>query len=322
MATLQDLKKNARARTLASPDAALAATAAPVDSVKIKLELMEERVGKLSAAAAIGVNVHAEIQNALNLAGQNLSIRDSTPESFYEAVRVAVSSGLGLSDGYGFLSAGGHECSFVPGWKGLVELVLRSERGTVWTGIVRKGDDFDYQLGDRPSLTQRPGDRDDHKSITYYYACGRIKGSDTPIIEVWSVAKLMRHFNKYNNLGGAHYALKSDEAMESYGRKIALLQVLKYMPRSKHLEIALAADAAQFMHAPQVDQAPAPAIAAPVDAASTPPTARPRTKAPAAKKPAAKKPAAKPVAKRAATKPAAATKKATPAKKPTTFNME
>jgi len=59
--------------------------------------------------------------------------------------------------------------------------------------------------------------------------------------------RVVRHLTKYNKIGGMHYALKDDGAnMEMYARKVALLQVLKYMPKSievvRAMEVANAVD--------------------------------------------------------------------------------
>lgn len=311
MATLRDLKKKAAkpATTTASP------TAPAVDQLPIKRDMLAARRAELASGASSAVNVDAEIQNALMNAGSNTAIRNSSDESFYQAVRAAIASGLGLSAGYGFLTAKKGECAFVPGWKGLVDLVLRSERGTVWTGVVRKGDSFDYQLGDRPFVTHRPGDSDDPLAITYFYAIGRIKGSDTPIVEVWSASKLDRHFAKYNTEGEAHYALSSYEAWEAYGRKIPLLKVLSFMPKSRELDVALAADAATHNYTPVAGPDPRPTPAPePAEEPAKPAAARKPAAKKAPARPAAKNAPAKLAAKKAAAKPAA---KKAPAKRAT-----
>lgn len=131
------------------------------------------------------------------------------------------------------------ECQFIPGWKGLVDLVSRSGQATVWTGAVFLGDRFEYQLGDDPKCVHIPGDGHGEGEPTHVYACGRVKGSDTAITEVWSIARIKRHLQKYNKVGDKHYAY---ENMEMYARKVVLLQVLKYMPMSTELSRAVELD--------------------------------------------------------------------------------
>lgn len=129
------------------------------------------------------------------------------------------------------------ECQFVPGWKGLVDLMNNSRQGSVWTGAVFAGDDFDYQLGDSPFVKHRPMGDDNPENITHFYAIGRVNGSQWPIIEVWQNSRVNRHRDRYNKVGKKHY---SHENWEMYGRKVVLLQVLKYMPASAELAAAIA----------------------------------------------------------------------------------
>jgi recombination protein RecT len=160
------------------------------------------------------------------------------PTSVFAAVIQAAQLGLepGLN-GRCYLIPYGNTCTFVPGWKGLVELVNRSGRASVWTGVIYQGQKFDYKQGDSPSLTITDiSNTDDPQLIAYTYAVGRVKGADQPIIEVWSKEKLERHRDKYNKVGKAHYSYKH---WEMYARKIPLLQVIKYLPATPELEAAL-----------------------------------------------------------------------------------
>lgn len=140
-------------------------------------------------------------------------------------------------NGAGYLIPYKGTCTFVPGWKGLVDLVSRSGRATVWTGAVFDGDEFDYALGDRPFVRHRPGDETDPAKLTHVYAIGRSNGSDYPVIEVWSISKVWKHRDKLNKQGGKHYSYRHPEM---YARKIPLLQVLKYMPTSIEVANAIA----------------------------------------------------------------------------------
>jgi recombination protein RecT len=136
-----------------------------------------------------------------------------------------------------------HEAQFVPGWKGLVDLVARAGRAVVWTGAVYAGDHFDWELGANPRCVHKPNsDSDDWEDLEYVYAIGKITGTDMPVIEVWSKDRIIRHLNKFNKVGGNHYALKDDyRNFEMYARKVPLLQVLKYMPQSVEIQKAIAA---------------------------------------------------------------------------------
>jgi recombination protein RecT len=136
------------------------------------------------------------------------------------------------------------ECQFIPGWQGLADLVSRSGRASVWTGAVYEGDEFDYQMGDQQYIKHKAGDNHgDPKFLTHVYAVGRIKDAVWPIIEVWTVGRVKKHRDRYNKVGQAHYSFTDDHNFEMYGRKIALLQVIKYMPKSVELQTIMDLDA-------------------------------------------------------------------------------
>jgi len=149
---------------------------------------------------------------------------------------------LGLEpgiNGQGYLIPYKAQCTFVPGWKGLVDLVARSGRATVWTGIVYPDVQFEYQLGDAPHCRHIPADDGDESEFTHAYAIGRVRDASMAVIEVWSRAKVQKHLKQYNKVGGRHYALQNENNLEMYARKVALLQVLKYMPASIELQNAI-----------------------------------------------------------------------------------
>jgi len=148
--------------------------------------------------------------------------------------------------GRSYLIPYGRECQFVPGWKGLVDLVNRAGNATVWTGAVFQGDEFDYALGDSPFVTHKPSGESDPDLLTHVYAVGRVKGSAWPVIEVWPIARVKKHRDRYNKVGTRHY---SHQNWEMYSRKVVLLQVIKYMPASADLSAAIALnDSAEVGH--------------------------------------------------------------------------
>lgn len=233
--TLQDLKADQQAGT----NEIARRAQHPITG---KTDYLEKRKDLLGAGIPGHMTVEREIRTATVMLMQSKDLQAATPLSFYVAVSIAINSGIGLGNGKGYLVAYKGNVSYVPGWKGLIDLVNRTGRASAWTGVVRKGDHFDYQLGDSPYLSHKPGDSEEHADITHYYAVGRVKGSEWPHIVVWSVGKVIKHLNQYNKVGGKHYAVKNDDNMEAYGRKVVLLQVIKYLPTSVELENAIAAE--------------------------------------------------------------------------------
>ena len=168
---------------------------------------------------------------------KNPSLGKCDPKSVFAAI--IMSSQLGLEPGVmgqSYLIPYRDECTFVPGWKGLVDLVMRTGRATVWTGAVFRGDEFHYSLGTSPKIEHEPCGESDPNLITHVYAVGRVNGCEWPIVDVWKIEKVKAHRDKYNKVGTRHYSYRH---LEMYARKVVLLQVLKYMPASAELSVAL-----------------------------------------------------------------------------------
>lgn len=175
---------------------------------------------------------------ALTAFGQNKELQKCDPKTIFASVIVA--SQLGLEpgiNGQGYLIPYGTNCTFVPGWRGLVDLVSRSGRATVWTGAVYDGDEFDYEMGTSQFIKHKPCGEDDIAKLTHVYAVGKVNGAELPVIEVWPIKKVYKHRDKHNKVGQRHYSFKYPEM---YARKVCLLQVLKYMPMSIELSNAIA----------------------------------------------------------------------------------
>lgn len=174
---------------------------------------------------------------ALTAFRRSPKLGECDPRSVFAAVIQA--SQLGLEPdtlGRAFLVPYKGECQFVPGWKGLVDLLNRSGEASAWTGAVFEGDEFDYALGDSPYVKHKPMGESDPAKITHVYAVGRVKNSDYAIIEVWPIARVTKHRDRYNKVGTKHYSYGQ---WEMYARKVVLLQVLKYLPASAELQQAI-----------------------------------------------------------------------------------
>lgn len=213
-----------------------------IDKAQNPIKEFSGFLDKLKPQLALAMPKHLNADRMARLAltafSGNRDLQQCTPQSIAGSLMTAGQLGLEPGvNGQGYLIPYKGTCTFVPGWKGLVDLVSRAGRATVWTGAVMPGDNFDYQLGDEPFCRHKPGDEVGGQ-WTHVYAIGRVRDASMAVIEVWTRAKVANHLANYNKVGVKHYAKQGENNFEKYGRKVALLQVLKYMPQS--VEIATA----------------------------------------------------------------------------------
>lgn len=220
-----------------------------VSPAKTLSDFMDKYKGQIALALPKHISADRMVRLAMTAFSQNAGLQKCDMHSIFASVVIAAQLGLEIGvGGQGYLVPYKGKATFVPGWQGLVDLVSRAGRATVWTGAVYRGDKFEWALGDNPFVRHQPeGDSDNWEDITHVYAIGRVNGSQYPVIEVWTMDRVVRHLNKYNKVGASHYALKDNcQNMEMYARKVALLQVLKYMPKSvevqRAMDVANAAD--------------------------------------------------------------------------------
>lgn len=203
-------------------------------------KFLEKAKGKIAMALPKHLNPDRMLRLALTAFSTTPKLRECSGMSILSSLVVA--SQLGLEPnvaGQGYLIPYKQTCTFVPGWQGLVSLLNNSGRATAWTGCVFEGDDFEFELGSRPICRHIPGENfGDPEKMTWVYACGKVNGSEQPVIEAWPMKRVWRHRDRFNKVGNAHYSFQHPEM---YARKVVLLQVLKYMPRSVELQNALTA---------------------------------------------------------------------------------
>lgn len=175
---------------------------------------------------------------ALTAFSTSPKLQECDPTSIAASIMTAGQLGLEPGvNGAGYLIPYGRTCTFVPGWKGLVDLVSRSGRGTVFTGVIFKDQQYTFTDGARRDLIiHNETELDAPEDITHAYAIGWVKDSSMPVIELWTVGKIRKHRDKYNKVGKMHY---SHRDWEMYCRKVPLLQVLKYMPCSVEMANAI-----------------------------------------------------------------------------------
>ncbi|WP_053086585.1 recombinase RecT [Acinetobacter sp. 243_ASPC] len=211
----------------------------PVSPVASFNAFMQKHKSQLELALPKHLNADRMVRLSLTAFSQTPALQECDPKTIFASIIIASQLGLEIGvNGQGYLVPYKKKCTFIPGWKGLVDLANRGGRCTVWTGAVYEGDEFDYMLGDAPYCRHKPCGEFDEAKLTHVYAIGRVKDSEMAVIEVWPVQKVRAHFKKVvvPALQPNHYSKKYFEA---YAKKVALLQLLKYMPQSVEMANAM-----------------------------------------------------------------------------------
>lgn len=212
----------------------------PRSAAAVVAQYLEKNARQLEMALPKHLDVQRLIRQARTQVSQSAKLGACDPRSIFAACVLAAQTGLELGVlGQGFLVPYRGRAQFVPGWMGMVDLVTRSGRATVWSNAVYDGDEFDFDQGSRPFVHHKTAGEDDPALLRYVYAVGQYIGAPFPVVEVWPSKKVWRHRDRFNKVGDAHYSF---EHPEMYARKLPLLQVIKFMPKSVELRTAIAAD--------------------------------------------------------------------------------
>jgi len=243
-----------RDRNRAAAPVTTATAAPPTRGMKEIMAMPKERrfpamLDSFKREITLALPAHLTAERMARLAmtafSQNAKLAECDPRSVFAAVILSSQLGLEIGvDGQAYLVPYKGQATFVPGWKGYVELINRAGRASVWTGAVFEGDKFEYAQGDSPYIKHHPmGATDENEgNLLFTYAVGRVHGAEWPVIEVWPKSRILRHRNKFNKVGNSHYSYSNDDSFIAYARKVPLMQVMKYMPKSVELRAAAAAE--------------------------------------------------------------------------------
>lgn len=132
-----------------------------------------------------------------------------------------------------------YDCTFIPGYQGLTELVYRAKAvNYVDAQVVYEKDFFKFSLGTEPSIQFIPNMDGDRGEIKCAYAVIRLKDSTYPKIEIMTKDQLLNI--KSRSKAATYGPWVSDES--EMMRKTVLRRALKYVPKTPQIEQALELD--------------------------------------------------------------------------------
>lgn len=172
------------------------------------------------------------------------ALQKCTMESIFRCVVQSVELGLepGSALGEGYLVPYGNQCTFIPGYRGLIALAYRSGQvKSVSSFCVYQGDRFEFELGLNPKIVHVPSVTETPKpeALTFAYTVIQLKDGGM-VYDVMSRGQIdaIRARSKAGHSGP--WVTDYPEM----ARKTVTRRCLKYAPMSVEMSKALAADEA------------------------------------------------------------------------------
>ncbi len=165
------------------------------------------------------------------------------PLSFLGAVMFSAQLGLEPGPlGHVYLVPFKRECTFILGYKGMVDLAYRSGLvKDVATGIVHERDAFEWREGTRPFLDHTPSGPPDERDWTHAYAVARLKTGGT-VFRVIFPEDVEKAKARSQNADSPYSPWVTDQP--AMIRKTAVRRLSPMLPQSPAFAQAMAADEA------------------------------------------------------------------------------
>lgn len=194
---------------------------------------------QIASALPKGLTAERMTRVVLTAINRNQALLDCSKETLWQAVLDCAALGL-FPDALGraYLVPYGKTCQLIIGYKGLIDLMYRSDRiDMIQVGAVHVGDRWVYERGMHPKLEHTPCDKPG--DLTHVYTLVHLKGCGMPSIEVMSKREVdaIRSRSRSGNNG----PWKTD--YEAMAIKTCIRKHSKVLPMSSELAAALDTDA-------------------------------------------------------------------------------
>lgn len=202
-------------------------------------QLIERQKPEIARALPRHMNPDRMARIAVTVLRQTPKLAQCTPESFLGALMTC--SQLGLEPGplgHAYLVPYKREVTFIPGYRGLVDLAYRSGQvATVKAQVVYEADEFDFEEGLDAYLKHKRSRAADPGKVIWVYALVKLKdgASNFVVMTVAEVEKIRKRSMAANN--GPWVT-----DWEAMAKKTALKQLSKWMPLSPEFNQAVQHD--------------------------------------------------------------------------------
>jgi len=211
------------------------------------IEMMKPEIAR---ALPKGLDADRMARLALTLVRKDRSLAACSPESFAGSLLTAAALGLEPGvNGEAYLVAYKGECTLIIGYQGFAKLFYQSPLAKhLDAQAVYEHDEFDYEYGLSPRLVHKPA-KGDRGQVTHFYAVATLNtGASAFVVLSPEECKALR------GRVGTSGSIK--DPMRWMERKTALRQLVKLLPKSTALDVAVNADerSGTELHAERVEE--------------------------------------------------------------------
>lgn len=203
---------------------------------------------KIDIARALPKHVSPDrmLRIALTSARKNPELLECSPESFLGAVIQSAQLGLepDTSMGHAYLipfrnNRSGHkEVNFMPGYRGLMDLVYRApDHPVLMPSAVYQGDEFEYEKGLHPKLIHVPKPHEPNTKLTHVYCVASFKDGRK---EFMVMGRAEIEAIRVRSKASGFSPWKTD--YEAMAMKTVIRRMVKYLPMSAELQTAVGLD--------------------------------------------------------------------------------
>ncbi len=230
-------------RTTSAPSSALATAPAPSGAVAPAgqpdiFQLLKRSEAAIERALPKHISAERFARVSLTALRNSPQLQRCDPASFLGALMTSAQLGLEPNTplGHAYLIPFKRECTFILGYKGMVDLARRNGV-VVMARTVYEGDEFDFQYGTDEKIVHRPvlGEQDRGPAIAYY-ATARWEGESQMLVASKADIDARRARSKASNNG----PWQTD--YDAMARKTTVRMMAPFLPLSVELATAVESD--------------------------------------------------------------------------------
>lgn len=202
------------------------------------LEAIERQGPEIARALPIGMTPERFTRIVVTAVKATPALQQCAASSLLGAVMLSAQLGLEPGPlGHAYFVPFGNKVTFIVGYKGMIDLAMRSGRiESIVARDVRENDEFDYSYGTEETISHKPAINDRGAAVAYY-AIARLVGGGK-IMHVMSRSDIELHRNRSRSANNGPW--KTD--YDAMARKTVIRAMSPYLPMSTQAAQAMVND--------------------------------------------------------------------------------